>query len=98
MLWSIYWYNLNLDNCHVLAMYSTTQGEVTAVAKNAKDSASLRTTVPMSMVRQWQLKPKDKLLWRWRVIEGKMVAIVDKHDDETNQPKNIIKTKQKRVL
>lgn len=74
--------------------YSTTKGEVTAVAKNAKDSASLRTTVPMSMVRQWQLKPKDKLLWRWKVIEGKMVAIVDKHN-YANQP-IMTKKKQKR--
>ncbi|NAL78271.1 hypothetical protein [Nitrososphaera sp. AFS] len=62
--------------------YSTAQGEVTALAKNAKDSASLRTTVPMSMVRQWQLKPRDKLLWRWEVRDNKMVAVVERYENE----------------
>jgi hypothetical protein len=55
-------------------------GEITSVAKNAKSFASLRTTIPISMVRQWQLKPKDKLFWEWEVRDGKMVAVVIKHE------------------
>jgi len=39
----------------------------------------------MSMVKQWRLKPKDKLLWRWEVIDGKMVAIVNKYEGK-NRP------------
>ena len=54
-------------------------GEITSVAKNAKSFASLRTTIPISMVRQWKLRPKDKLYWEWEVRDGKMVAVVMKH-------------------
>jgi hypothetical protein len=63
-------------------------GEITSVATNKKGFASLRTTIPMSMVKQWQLKPKDKLKWKWEVIQGKMVAVVDKYEEEHRKPKN----------
>jgi hypothetical protein len=53
----------------------------TSVPKNAKSFASLRTTIPISMVRQWKLRPKDKLYWEWEVRESKMVAVVTKHED-----------------
>lgn len=56
-----------------------TMGEITSVAKNTKDFASLRTTIPMSMVRQWQIKPKDKLYWEWKVVDGEMVVVVNKY-------------------
>jgi ABC-type uncharacterized transport system YnjBCD substrate-binding protein len=70
------------------------RGEITAVAKNAKDSASLRTTIPMSMVKQWQLKPKDKLCWRWEVIQGKMVALVERYEEHKSiSPKKQTKKK-----
>jgi hypothetical protein len=59
-----------------------TMGEITSVAKNTKDFASLRTTIPMSMVRQWQLKPKDKLYWEWKVVDGAMVAVIDKFESD----------------
>jgi hypothetical protein len=61
-------------------------GEISSVATNKKGFASLRTTIPMSMVKQWQLKPKDKLHWRWEVIQGKMVAIVEKYDSSFRKP------------
>jgi hypothetical protein len=63
-------------------------GEITSVAKNAKSFASLRTTIPISMVRQWKLKPKDKLYWEWEVRDSKMVAVVIKHEDK---PKQVLK-------
>jgi hypothetical protein len=62
--------------------------EITSVAKNAKSFASLRTTVPISMVRQWKLRPKDKLYWEWEVRDGKMVAVAMKHEDS---PKQVLK-------
>jgi hypothetical protein len=58
-------------------------GEIT-FAKNAKSFASLRTTIPISMVRQWKLKPKDKLYWEWEVRDGK-VAVEIKHEDRPKQ-------------
>jgi hypothetical protein len=38
--------------------------------------------MPISMVRQWNLKPKDKLYWEWEVRNGKMVAVVVKHSEK----------------
>ena len=60
-------------------------GEITSVARNVKSFASLRTTMPISMVRQWKLKPKDKLYWEREVRDGKMVAVVKKHEDRPEQ-------------
>jgi hypothetical protein len=67
-------------------------GEITSVAKNAKSFASLRTTVPISMVRHWNLTPKDKLYWEWEVRDGKMVAIVVKYEEK---PKPTMRTKKR---
>ena len=60
-------------------------GEITSLAKNAKSFASLRTTIPISIVRQWKLKPKDKLYWEWEIRDGKMVAVVRKHEEKSNR-------------
>jgi hypothetical protein len=38
-------------------------GETTILALNAPNKASLRTTVPMFIVKQWGLKAGDKLDW-----------------------------------
>lgn len=59
-----------------------TMAEITSIAKNTKDFASLRTTIPMSMVRHWQLKPKDKLYWEWKVVDGEMVAVINKFESD----------------
>lgn len=56
-------------------------GEITSLTKNTKSFASLRTTIPISMVRQWKLKSKDKLYWEWEVRDSKMVAVVTKHEE-----------------
>jgi len=66
-------------------------GEITSVARNAKSFASLRTTIPISMVRQWKLKPKDKLYWEREVRDSRMVVVVKKHED---RPKQIFKKQQ----
>ncbi len=51
-------------------------GEVTVATKASSKFASLRTTIPMSIVKQWKLKDGDKLDWEWKVIDGKMVLMV----------------------
>ena len=53
-------------------------GEETTLAKNSPKFASLRTTVPMSIVRQWQLKVGDKLDWSWEARDGEMILVVRK--------------------
>jgi len=53
-------------------------GEETTLAKNSPRFASLRTTIPMSIVRQWQLKEGDKLDWSWEARNGEMILVVRK--------------------
>jgi hypothetical protein len=48
---------------------------------NKKGFASLKTTVPMSMINQWDLKPLDKLFWKWKVLDGEMVMAVTKYGE-----------------
>ena len=53
-------------------------GEITVATKASSKFASLRTTIPMSIVRQWKLNPSDKLEWQWKVIEGQMALVISK--------------------
>jgi len=53
-------------------------GEETTLAKNSPRFASLRTTIPMSIVRQWGLKQGDKLDWSWEARNGEMILVVRK--------------------
>jgi hypothetical protein len=53
-------------------------GEITIANKASSKFASLQTTIPMSIVRQWKLKDGDKLDWEWKVIEGQMALVVSK--------------------
>jgi len=53
-------------------------GEETTLAKNSPRFASLRTTIPMSIVRQWRLKEGDKLDWSWEARNGEMILVVKK--------------------
>lgn len=53
-------------------------GEITVANKASSKFASLRTTIPMSIVRQWKLKDGDKLDWEWIVIQGQMSLVVTK--------------------
>ena len=51
-------------------------GEVTVATKASSKFASLRTTIPMSIVKQWKLKDGDKIDWEWKVIDNKMALVV----------------------
>jgi antitoxin component of MazEF toxin-antitoxin module len=53
-------------------------GERTSVARAAPKTESLRTTIPMSVVKQLKLKEKDKLDWEFRVLDGKLVIVISK--------------------
>jgi len=53
------------------------EGGITTSLTPAKtESTSLRTTVPMSIVRQFNLNSRDKLSWKLKVEEGELVIIV----------------------
>jgi len=40
-------------------------------------SKSLRTTVPMSIINQFNLKPGDKLRWSFKAAAEKIIIIVE---------------------
>lgn len=58
--------------------YLQRMGEITVAKKASSKFASLRTTIPMSIVRQWKLEDGDKLDWEWKVIDGQLAIVVSK--------------------
>ena len=55
---------------------TTVMGEISTLVINAPGHASLRTTVPMNIVRQWELKAGDKLEWSWEARDNDMIVVV----------------------
>jgi bifunctional DNA-binding transcriptional regulator/antitoxin component of YhaV-PrlF toxin-antitoxin module len=51
-------------------------GEVTTLALNAPNKASLRTTIPMFIVKQWGLKAGDKLDWSLEARKNEVIIFV----------------------
>jgi hypothetical protein len=52
--------------------------ETTTLALNALNKASLRTTIPMFIVKQWGLKSGDKLDWSFSLLDNEMILVVRK--------------------
>jgi len=52
-------------------------GQVTTLTRANKTSQSLRTTVPMGIIKQFGLKEGDKLLWRLDVKDNKLVIVIE---------------------
>ena len=53
-------------------------GEITTISRASSNFASLRTVIPMSIIKQWKLKEGDKLEWEWQVLKGEMVLLIKK--------------------
>ena len=51
-------------------------GDVTTLALNAPNKASLRTTIPMFIVKQWGLKAGDKLDWLLEARKNEVIIVV----------------------
>ncbi|MFB3888217.1 MAG: AbrB family transcriptional regulator [Candidatus Bathyarchaeia archaeon] len=51
-------------------------GEITYLTKAASKSDSLRTTVPMSIVKQFGLTDEDKLDWILKAEGGEIVITI----------------------
>jgi hypothetical protein len=51
-------------------------GETTTLALNAPNKASLRTTIPMFIVKQWNLKAGSQLDWSFTSLNNEMVILV----------------------
>jgi len=55
---------------------TTVQGEVTILANATSKSQSLRTTVPIGIIRQLGLKEGDKLLWELKPNKDQLMVMV----------------------
>ena len=51
-------------------------GEVTVLTKATSKSNSLRTTVPIGIVKQFNLSEGDKLNWEIRAEGGELIIVV----------------------
>lgn len=52
------------------------EGEKTIITKATTTSKSLRATIPMGIVKQFDLKEGDKLAWKIEAKEDKLVIVV----------------------
>ena len=52
--------------------------EVTTLILNAPNKASLRTSIPMFIVKQWGLKAGDKLDWSLEARKNEVIIVVRK--------------------
>ncbi len=51
-------------------------GETTTLTPATTKSTSMRATVPMSIIKQFNLKAGDKLGWKLKIEDGELVVIV----------------------
>lgn len=51
-------------------------GDITIITKANSTSQSLRTTIPMSIARQFKLKEGDQLRWEIQAKENKLIVVV----------------------
>lgn len=52
-------------------------GEISTLTKAASNTTSLRTTVPASIIKQFNLKDGDKLDWTLKADTYKLIIIVE---------------------
>jgi redox-regulated HSP33 family molecular chaperone len=54
------------------------EGEITTVTVNSSKRKSLRSTIPMSVVKNMGLKAGDNLSWKYEIRNGEIVTTVRK--------------------
>jgi hypothetical protein len=62
-------------------------GEITTLALNSPKKASLRTTIPMFIVKQWGLHAGDKLDWTLEARKDEIVILVKKAETKSGKKK-----------
>lgn len=67
-------------------------GEITVLTKATSKSRSLRSTVPIGIIKQFNLSAGDKLNWEIRVESGELIIVVkplkgERKDDSKNTEK-----------
>jgi hypothetical protein len=61
---------------NVRKMWVLAMGEITVLTKATSKSKSLRTTIPMGIVKQFNLSEGDKLNWEIRAEGGELIIVV----------------------
>jgi molybdopterin-binding protein len=64
--------------CLRIHMILEGEGETTTVTVNSSKRKSLRSTVPMSVVKNMGLKVGDKLSWKYEIRNGEIVTTIRK--------------------
>jgi bifunctional DNA-binding transcriptional regulator/antitoxin component of YhaV-PrlF toxin-antitoxin module len=62
-------------------------GEITTLALNSPNKASLRTTIPMFIVKQWGLNAGDKLDWSLEARKDEIVIVVKRAETKSGKKK-----------
>ena len=64
--------------CLVVNMILEGEGEITTVTINSSKRKSLRSTIPMSVVKNMGLKVGDNISWTYEIRNGEIVTTVRK--------------------
>lgn len=62
----------------VIMMTLEGEGEITTVTLNSSKRKSLRSTIPMSVVKNMGLKVGDNLSWKYEIRNGEIVTTIRK--------------------
>lgn len=54
------------------------EGEITTVTVNSSKRNSLRSTIPMSVVKNMGLKVGDNISWKYEIRSGEIVTTIRK--------------------
>ena len=54
------------------------EGEITTVTVNSSKRKSLRSTIPMSVVKNMGLKVGDNISWKYEIRDGEIVTTIRK--------------------
>lgn len=64
--------------CFHIVMGLEGEGETTTVTLNSSKRKSLRSTIPMSVVKNLGLRVGDKLSWKYEIRNGEIVTTIRK--------------------
>jgi molybdopterin-binding protein len=64
--------------CLIILMILEGEGEITTVTVNSSKRKSLRSTIPMSVVKNMGLKVGDSISWKYEIRNGEIVTTVRK--------------------
>ena len=71
----------------ILTVVHIAMGEITTLALNSPNKASLRTTIPMFIVKQWGLNAGDKLDWSLEARKDEIVIVVKRAETKSGKKK-----------